>query len=247
VQHATEYYLSYIAIENFSEPSLADMSSSSARISISSDEVNLLIYRYLVEAGLLSKIHRISISLLTSGFKHSAFVFHGESLLNRTPNLVQTDMPPGTLVTLLQKALLFLYVETHVANDGQTIQCDETFSLLKPHDHDHGPLDAQIQFDESIADQINGNGKRADTLPGAGDEKNAKKSKLSSSASPSLQPSTVPAEDTAMSDSTSAPQESKDQDAAKSEDHGGVDSVTRIINDEPSSTADAPNSREYNP
>jgi hypothetical protein len=42
--------------------------------------------------------------------------------------LLQTDMPPGTLVTLLQKSLLFLYVETHVANDGQTIQCDEAFS-----------------------------------------------------------------------------------------------------------------------
>lgn len=68
-------------------------------------------------------------------------------------------MPPGTLVTLLQKALLFLYVETHVANDGQTIQCDDAFSLLKPHDHDHGPLDAQIQFDESIADHVDIGGK----------------------------------------------------------------------------------------
>jgi hypothetical protein len=94
------------------------------------------------------------------GFKHSAFVFHGESLLTRSPNLLQTDMPPGTLVTLLQKALLFLYVETHVANDGQTIQCDEAFSLLKPHDHDHGPLDSQIQFDESVAEHVDVNGKR---------------------------------------------------------------------------------------
>ena len=50
------------------------------------------------------------------GFKHTAFVFHGESLIHRSPNMVQSDMPPGTLVTLLQKALLFLYVETHVGN-----------------------------------------------------------------------------------------------------------------------------------
>jgi len=115
-------------------------------------------------------------------------------------------MPPGALVTLLQKALLFLYVETHVANDGQTIQCDEAFSLLKPHDHDHGPLDAQIQFDESIADQINGNGKRPESVS-CSDEKNAKKSKqgssVKSSASPALQPSTGgPVEDTTMNDST---------------------------------------------
>ena len=91
-------------------------------------------------------------------------MFHGESLLSRSPNLVQTDMPPGTLVTLLQKALLFLYVETHVANDGQTIQCDEAFSLLKPHDHDHGPLDAQIQFDESIAEHVEIPGKRSGSV-----------------------------------------------------------------------------------
>jgi len=136
---------------------LFGMSSSSARISISSDEVNLLIYRYLIEAGMsLCAFYCDSLA----GFKHSAFAFHGESLLSRSPNLVQTDMPPGTLVTLLQKALLFLYVETHVANDGQTIQCDEAFSLLKPHDHDHGPLDAQIQFDESIADHVDVSGKR---------------------------------------------------------------------------------------
>jgi len=105
------------------------------------------------------------------GFKHSAFVFHGESLLSRSPNLVQTDMPPGTLVTLLQKALLFLYVETHVANDGQTIQCDEAFSLLKPHDHDHGPLDAQIQFDESIAEHVEVSGKRSGSSLHDGGEK----------------------------------------------------------------------------
>lgn len=74
-------------------------------------------------------------------------------------------MPPGTLVTLLQKALLFLYVETHVANDGQTIQCDEAFSLLKPHDHDHGPLDAQIQFDESVAEHVDIDGKRVAEHP----------------------------------------------------------------------------------
>ena len=55
-------------------------------------------------------------STFIQGFKHTAFVFHGESLLHRSPNLVQSDMPPGSLVTLLQKALLFLYVETHVSN-----------------------------------------------------------------------------------------------------------------------------------
>ena len=167
-------------------------------------------------------------------------MFHGESLLNRTPNLVQADMPPGTLVTLLQKALLFLYVETHVANDGQTIQCDEAFSLLKPHDHDHGPLDAQIQFDESIADQINSNGKRTESVNGSTEDKNlSKKSKPSSvksSASPSLQASAAPAEDTPMADVSegSKPHETKNEPAPKSEEP----EVLEKPSEEPTSTAE---------
>ncbi len=74
-------------------------------------------------------------------------MFHGESLLQRSPNLLQADLPPGSLVTLLQKALLFLYVETHVSSDGKAIKCDEVFSLLKPHDHEHGAPEADIAND----------------------------------------------------------------------------------------------------
>lgn len=64
--------------------------------------------------------------------------------MQRSPNLLQADLPPGALVTLLQKALLFSYVESHVTNDGKPIKCEEVFSLLKPHDHDHGPIEADI-------------------------------------------------------------------------------------------------------
>lgn len=73
--------------------------------------------------------------------------------MHRSPNLIQSDMPPGSLVTLLQKALLFLYVETHVSSDGAQIPCDEPFSLFKPHDHDHGPIDAPLRFEEANADE----------------------------------------------------------------------------------------------
>ncbi|KAA0146020.1 hypothetical protein FNF29_08288 [Cafeteria roenbergensis] len=49
-------------------------------MSLSSDEVNLLVYRYLQE----------------SGFRHSAFTFGHESLLARTP-AVESDVPYGSL------------------------------------------------------------------------------------------------------------------------------------------------------
>ncbi len=83
-------------------------------MSLSSDEVNLLVYRYLQE----------------SGFRHSAFTFGHESLLARTP-AVESDVPYGSLVGLLQKGLQFLEIERHVREDGTEA----------PHDHMTRPFE----------------------------------------------------------------------------------------------------------
>lgn len=83
-------------------------------MSLSSDEVNLLVYRYLQE----------------SGFRHAAFTFGHESLLARTP-AVESDVPYGSLVGLLQKGLQFLEIERHVREDGTEA----------PHDHMTRPFE----------------------------------------------------------------------------------------------------------
>ena len=54
-------------------------------MSISSDEVNYLVYRYLQE----------------SGFTHAAYTFGYESYIQKT-SIAGTDLPPGALISFIQ-------------------------------------------------------------------------------------------------------------------------------------------------
>jgi len=84
-------------------------------MSISSDDVNYLIYRYLQEAG----------------FHHAAFSFGHESMItNSNPG---TEVPPGALISYLQKGLQYKEIETHIGENGEEVDCDEPFTLLNPH------------------------------------------------------------------------------------------------------------------
>ncbi|KAJ4460103.1 putative transducin family protein / WD-40 repeat family protein [Paratrimastix pyriformis] len=85
-------------------------------MSVSSDELNFLIYRYLQE----------------SGFLHSAFTFGNESLITRS-NLIGTELPVGSLIKFVQKGLQYTEIEAHVAEDGSEVKCTESFSLIAPH------------------------------------------------------------------------------------------------------------------
>ena len=85
-------------------------------MSITSDEVNFLVYRYLQE----------------SGFVHSSFTFAYESLLTKS-SCVNTPLPPGALITFLQKGLQYLAIEEHLTADGKERLCDSDFGLLSPH------------------------------------------------------------------------------------------------------------------
>lgn len=68
-----------------------------AAMSFTTDEVNLLVHRYLVE----------------SGYSHAAFTFYTEGGLDRT-NLRAADVPPGALVAYLQKGLEYVSIEEHI-------------------------------------------------------------------------------------------------------------------------------------
>eukprot|EP01133_Synstelium_polycarpum_P003628 gene3628-4157_t len=93
-------------------------SASSSSMNISSDEVNFLIYKYLQE----------------SGFQHSAFTFFNESFVSKS-EIAQSndDIPHGSLVSVLQKGLQYIEVETHLQDDGTEVNCTEPFSLTSPH------------------------------------------------------------------------------------------------------------------
>ncbi|KCV68932.1 hypothetical protein H696_04352 [Fonticula alba] len=107
-------------------------------MSFTSDEVNLLIYRYLQE----------------SGFSHSSFVFSNESLLFQADILTEPsaddgdvppalNIPPGALIALLQKGLQYVEIEWHVREDGKEISCRDIPSLItatQPHHCSAAPV-----------------------------------------------------------------------------------------------------------
>mmetsp|Transcript_10096 Transcript_10096/g.20842 ORF Transcript_10096/g.20842 Transcript_10096/m.20842 type:complete len:862 (-) Transcript_10096:44-2629(-) len=81
--------------------------SGAQQMSLSSDEVNYLIFRYLQECG----------------FVHSAFSFAHESMLGST-GLRSADktLPPGALVTFLQKGLQYVGIEEKLRRDGDATE-----------------------------------------------------------------------------------------------------------------------------
>ncbi len=66
------------------------------------------------------KCRLICVSFLVStsvviivGFAHSAFTFAYESLVIKS-SMAQTEIPPGALITFLQKGLEYIAIEEHI-------------------------------------------------------------------------------------------------------------------------------------
>uniref|UniRef100_A0A4W4HPJ4 Transducin (beta)-like 1 X-linked receptor 1b n=1 Tax=Electrophorus electricus TaxID=8005 RepID=A0A4W4HPJ4_ELEEL len=76
-------------------------SCSCVNMSISSDEVNFLVYRYLQE----------------SGFSHSAFTFGIESHISQS-NINGALVPPAALISIIQKGLQYVEAEVSINEDG---------------------------------------------------------------------------------------------------------------------------------
>ncbi|KAJ7664938.1 WD40 repeat-like protein [Mycena rosella] len=87
-------------------------------IRITADEINCLVYAFLVDSG--------------KCFKHTAFSLCMEGRLENSPNFSK-HIPRGELVDLLSKALLYREVESHWKADHLASNCKAGFSLLDPH------------------------------------------------------------------------------------------------------------------
>jgi len=87
-------------------------------MSVSSDDINILIYRYLLE----------------SGFDHTAFTFASESGISSSSLTNPLDLATGALVLHLQKGLQFLQIEAHVNEKGEEVECHAPFTLLHKHE-----------------------------------------------------------------------------------------------------------------
>jgi transducin (beta)-like 1 len=89
-------------------------------MALSAEEVNFLVYRYLQE----------------SGHTHSAFTFAYESLVTKSAVASEhaDDLPPGALISFIQKGLMYLQVEQQMAAnvEGPDFVNTKTFGLLRP-------------------------------------------------------------------------------------------------------------------
>lgn len=81
-------------------------------MSFTSDEVNFLIYRYLQEAG----------------YCHSAYLFGVESEIGQS-NVDGSLVPPGSLLSLIQKGLQYTEAEISIGEDGSE-RVVESLSLI---------------------------------------------------------------------------------------------------------------------
>lgn len=54
---------------------------------------------------------------IVAGFLHSAFTFAYESLVVKS-STAQTEIPPGALITFLQKGLEYIAIEEHINEVG---------------------------------------------------------------------------------------------------------------------------------
>ncbi|KAG0371647.1 hypothetical protein BGX24_001390 [Mortierella sp. AD032] len=85
-------------------------------MSVTSEEINYLIFRYLQE----------------SGFVHTGFAFQNESHIHKS-EFRSANVQPGALVSVLQKGLLYMDLELHVNEDGSERECTGPVVLIGPH------------------------------------------------------------------------------------------------------------------
>lgn len=77
-------------------------------MSLDSDHINYLVYRYLQE----------------SGFQHTSFTFGQESGIVRM-KVAQIAVPPGSLILALQRALNYSQAEVNLTESGQPAELDD--------------------------------------------------------------------------------------------------------------------------
>uniref|UniRef100_A0A6T8K154 Uncharacterized protein n=1 Tax=Hemiselmis andersenii TaxID=464988 RepID=A0A6T8K154_HEMAN len=106
-------------------------------MSLTSDELNYLVYRYLLE----------------SGYTHTAFSFANESLVTKA-NINGADVPPGSLISFVQKGMMYVEIEQHINDDGTEIDTgDDKMSLLLP-----GHLQARDEEKSETAEAMDEDG-----------------------------------------------------------------------------------------
>jgi transducin (beta)-like 1 len=82
-------------------------------MALTSDELNYLVYKYLLE----------------SGFTHSAFAFGNESYVDQKSIAPSRAIPPGALISFVQKGLQYLELEANLNEVGEML-CGEVCLIV---------------------------------------------------------------------------------------------------------------------
>ncbi|KAL6623915.1 WD40 repeat-like protein [Neocallimastix californiae] len=96
---------------------------------VTSDEINYLVYRYLIE----------------SGFLHTSYMFQHETHILQNSNIKTEEVKPGALIHYLQKGLLYTEVEYHASENGAERHCVVPFSLISKH---HCKTEEELEDEE---------------------------------------------------------------------------------------------------
>ncbi|KAI9208663.1 WD40-repeat-containing domain protein [Polychytrium aggregatum] len=107
-----------------------------SNLQITSDDVNYLIYRYLLE----------------SGFVHSRFAFEIESAIHKS-DIKGSEVKSGALIEILQKGMRYCEVEAHTNLDGTEKKCMAPFNLLGVHKCDLAADDLEERDERSAKRQ----------------------------------------------------------------------------------------------
>ena len=89
-----------------------------------------LLPRMLGRETCFQRAELLAYMLLIAGFRHSAFTFGCESMVAKS-NINGAKIPPGELINLIQKGVLYTELEKTVTDDGGLVDDDpEPFSLV---------------------------------------------------------------------------------------------------------------------
>lgn len=88
-------------------------------MSIESDHINILIYRYLLESGKLSPCEIVVLfrNIFNLGFQHSGFTFAQEAGITKS-SVYNQKIPPGSLIAHLQRGLNYVQAEINLTEVG---------------------------------------------------------------------------------------------------------------------------------
>ncbi|KAI9034321.1 WD40-repeat-containing domain protein [Hyaloraphidium curvatum] len=123
-----------------------------ATVSFTSDELNYLVYRYLLESGFTHAGYTFGyesdvLNRLAGPEKHHHHHQHGHGRddgdaaselklsLERKEAMqrILQNVQQGALISIVQKGLQYVEVETHLMEDGSARPCSAPLSLLHPH------------------------------------------------------------------------------------------------------------------